>query len=63
MNVKRAKKAVPNVTVTRNYYYSVVCPHCRTECRGGDIGIDVLRLKCFSCKQPIDLDWDNVLPH
>lgn len=55
--MKRPKKA--KVIQNREVYkiYSVVCPHCHTELRGG-FDDNVLRRRCSQCKNEIILNWD-----
>jgi hypothetical protein len=54
--MKRAKLAKVTIEKYTGESYSVMCPHCRTLCCGG-FNHDVIRLKCYSCKEEIILKW------
>ena len=57
--MKRPKKAIPTVTTIEVESCMLECPHCKTLLRGS-IGRDILRMKCWHCKNPIDIEWDKM---
>ena len=57
--MKRPKKCTPKIMTTEVEVHILCCPHCKTELRGS-IGRDTLRMGCWHCKNPIDIEWDKM---
>jgi len=55
-NSKKVKVHYETIKVERSYY---VCPCCKTEVRGADIGKHILRFRCTYCNNPLEIDYEN----
>lgn len=61
MKMKRPKRAQP--TIDREYMVKekrIQCPHCKTYLVGG-YSEDTMRMRCYQCKNPIDINWPWVI--
>jgi endogenous inhibitor of DNA gyrase (YacG/DUF329 family) len=55
----KPKKAILRSDATVGRIYSVTCPHCHTTLRGMGLDENVLMLRCWQCKNIIDLRNDE----
>lgn len=58
----RPKKTIPKIKIEiiQQERYEIQCPHCKNFFQGGS-NRQSLRIACFKCGKPIDIEWDKAI--
>lgn len=54
----KIKKAIPTIKKVEIESYELQCPYCKNIMFSG-FSKNILKLKCFRCEEPIEIQWDE----